>query len=191
MNTATAQDGRHARSERTKVLIVDALMDLIESGNLQPTSEEVAAHANVGHRTVFRHFQDMDALYGEIESRLQARFVNVENPISPRGSASARILAIVEMRTSAYEKIRMFRRATEVRRWNSPFLQDMHKYYVKLLRDRLFETLPELERCPPPVQATAEVLLSFETWEQLRRDLRLSVPKAREAVTESLNKLLA
>ncbi|MDX6728473.1 MAG: TetR/AcrR family transcriptional regulator, regulator of autoinduction and epiphytic fitness, partial [Baekduia sp.] len=50
---ATPLDGRVARSHRTRAAIVEALVSLLEAGNVQPTIEEIAARASVAPRTVF------------------------------------------------------------------------------------------------------------------------------------------
>ena len=56
------RDGRALRSERSRRPIVEALFALVGEGVLQPTAQQVADRAGVGIRTVFRHFEDMDAL---------------------------------------------------------------------------------------------------------------------------------
>jgi AcrR family transcriptional regulator len=53
--------------------MVQALIDLVGEGVLQPTAQQVAARAKVGIRTVFRHFSDMDSLFAEIDERVRAQ----------------------------------------------------------------------------------------------------------------------
>jgi hypothetical protein len=55
-------DGRLHRSMTTRRKIVTALETLIRAGTLSPTAEQVAVQAQVGLRTVFRHFDDMETL---------------------------------------------------------------------------------------------------------------------------------
>ena len=50
---ATALDGRVRRGARNRQTIVDALLDLVGSGILRPTAQQVADRAGVGIRTVF------------------------------------------------------------------------------------------------------------------------------------------
>jgi len=68
--TPTELDGRFARSARTRTKIVDAMYALIREGTLIPTAQQVATRADVGIRTVFRHFSDMEQLYRAIDTRL-------------------------------------------------------------------------------------------------------------------------
>jgi AcrR family transcriptional regulator len=55
-------DGRRARGERTRLKILDSLLALVEEGELRPTAQAVASHAEVALRTVYHHFEDVEAL---------------------------------------------------------------------------------------------------------------------------------
>ncbi len=55
-------DGRRARGERTRLKILDSLLVLVEEGELRPTAQAVASHAEVALRTVYHHFEDVEAL---------------------------------------------------------------------------------------------------------------------------------
>ena len=59
----STSDGRLKRSVATRKKILQALTALTYEGVLSPTAEQVAMRADVGLRTVFRHFDDMDSLY--------------------------------------------------------------------------------------------------------------------------------
>ena len=61
---STKKDGRHLRSVKTQESIVNSTIELLmESPSIQwPTAEQVAKHSNIGLRTVFRQFDDMDGL---------------------------------------------------------------------------------------------------------------------------------
>ena len=49
-------DGRIQRSERSRQLIIDAMVAMINAGHMIPTAQQVADKADVAIRTVFRHF---------------------------------------------------------------------------------------------------------------------------------------
>jgi len=183
-------DGRKARSEKTRAVIVDALMALIQGGNLKPTSEDVASHAGVGHRTVFRHFQDMDTLYQEISIRMKARIDEEIEPPLPDGPLTRRIDVLIKSRSDIFERIKMFRRATMIQAWRSPFLRQNRKHYDAILRRRFLVALPEVKVRPGDIQSAIEVLVSFEAWEHLRVDQGKSIAAAREAMKQSLQLLL-
>ena len=65
-------DGRVNRSVATRKKIVNAVTELVYEGFLSPTAEQVSQRANIGLRTVFRHFDDMNSLYSEIIGDLKA-----------------------------------------------------------------------------------------------------------------------
>ena len=56
------RDGRTVRAERTRQALVDALLSLLDEGQLQPTAERIAVRAGVSERSVFQHFPDREAL---------------------------------------------------------------------------------------------------------------------------------
>ena len=68
--TPRQRDGRRSRTVETRKRIVIAVAALVQEGKVTPTAEEVSARADVGLRTVFRHFDDMDTLYQEIDQEL-------------------------------------------------------------------------------------------------------------------------
>ena len=57
-------DGRRQRSLTSQRRIVEAMLALVGEGHLTPSAELVAERAEVGLRTVFRQFKDMDTLIG-------------------------------------------------------------------------------------------------------------------------------
>src|SRR3989304_5263636 len=61
--TAIQADGRSARAARTRDAVVEALLTLIEEGDLRPTAQRVAEHARVSLRSVFQHFRDLESLF--------------------------------------------------------------------------------------------------------------------------------
>lgn len=44
------------------------MLELVREGDISPSAELVAARADVGLRTVFRHFKDLDSLYREMSA---------------------------------------------------------------------------------------------------------------------------
>ena len=65
-------DGRRQRSERSRSQIIEAMFSLIREGEMSPSAARVAERAEVGLRTVFRHFEDMDSLYVEMAERISS-----------------------------------------------------------------------------------------------------------------------
>ncbi len=179
-------DGRTERAARTRERIVAAILDLVRAGNLNPTAEEVAQYAAVGHRTVFRHFQDMETLYDEMNARVR---IHVEAGLSasPVQTALAdRIEALAAERAATFELITMYYLSGDIRMHSSPTLKRHRAQFARLLRTQLLAHLPEVE---PAVEA-ADLLTSVDGWLRLRRTQKLSVERARRVTIEALTALV-
>ncbi|HTO09182.1 MAG TPA: TetR/AcrR family transcriptional regulator [Myxococcota bacterium] len=184
-------DGRALRSERSRHAIVTAFFELIGAGNPQPTAQQVAAQAGVGLRSVFRHFEDMESLYAELNDRVQAAALPLLRDPPATGALEERALAIVRHRSAFFEALSPYKRAGEIVRHRSVFLQRQHAAVVRELRERLLRGLPELAAAPDALLDALEAVLSFEVWERMRRDQRLSRERATEAFRAVALALLA
>jgi AcrR family transcriptional regulator len=138
-----ATDGRVRRSERSRAAIVQALFELIGEGVPAPTADEVAERASVGIRTVFRQFKDMDALYGALDVLLNARYGSILLAPVPEGSIDERIDEFVARRAEGYEGIAPYKRAANIKRARSEFLQELHEALVQRMRKDLRRWFPE------------------------------------------------
>lgn len=179
---AAIRDGRVRRGARNRQRIVQALYQLIGEGEIQPTAEQVAERAGVRVRTVFRHFDDMAGLIGELRNRLRAEVMPlIEAPVD-EGDVATRARALVRARAAAFERMAPYRRSADVQRWRRPFLQAEHEETTRELRKQMLDVLPELRDAPAETQAAFELLVSFEAWDRLRVEQRLGVERARAAM---------
>ncbi|MEM9175827.1 MAG: TetR/AcrR family transcriptional regulator [Myxococcota bacterium] len=184
-------DGRVQRSERSREAIVQALLDLVGDGHLRPTAQQVAAQADVGVRTVFRHFSDMDTLFAAMNERITAemRPFFIREPQS--GSIDDRTAGLLAARFQILERATPYMRSAATQRADSSFLQDQHDRNVRELRADLRRWLPELEAADTAIADALELALSFEAWDRLRTEQRLGVRRARESLTRIVASLVA
>ena len=183
-------DGRRRRSQDSRARIVTAMLGLIRSGEVAPGAEHVAERAQVGLRTVFRHFTDMDSLYREMSYVIEGELLQVVATAFKAADWKGRVLELVERRSQAYEKIAPFKHASNVHRHTSRFLSGDH--------DRLaVESREILKRLLPPDAAgdalkfeTLDLLLSFEAWSRLRREQGLTPKKARDVLETGIRRVL-
>lgn len=187
----SSSDGRQRRSERSREAIVQALIDLVGEGILQPTAQQVAEAGGVGIRSVFRHFADMDSLFAEMDARLQAEALPLLRGDPPDAIVEKRARALVLRRVAFFEKIAPFKRAGTIQRWRSEFLRGQHGVLVRALRADLLRWLPELRRAPADLVEAFDLALSFEAWDRLRTDQRLGRDRARDALLRFVSALLA
>lgn len=185
-----ATDGRRRRSQDSRARIVSAMLELVHAGTFSPGAEQVAARAGVGLRTVFRHFNDMDSLYSEMAQVIEAEVRAVVDAPFNGVTWQDRIVELVNRRSAVFEKIAPFKRASDVHRHQSHFLQAAHERLVSISRDILKRELPaDLARDQFTVE-TLDLLLSFEAWSRLRRDQALTPRRAREILEQAVRKVI-
>ncbi|MBW2422826.1 MAG: TetR/AcrR family transcriptional regulator [Deltaproteobacteria bacterium] len=185
----TPQDGRIQRSARSREAIVHAMLELIAEGVLRPTAQQVALRADVGVRTVFRHFSDMESLFSAMSDRLreEARPLFVDAPQS--GSRAARIEALVSRRMEIFALLGPFLRASAIQRWHSAVLQEEHERMIRTLRRDLQHWLPEHADAESDLADAIELLLSFESWDRLRTGQKLGPKRASQALRRAVLEL--
>lgn len=182
-------DGRRRRGQDSRERIVAAMLDLMRGGEVAPGAERVAIRAEVGLRTVFRHFRDMDSLYAEMSRTIEGELADLASrPLESREEAG-RLAEIISRRAEAYERIFPFKYASMAHRHRSDFLARGHARMVSHLRQALARDLPTA--CAEPSRLEAlDLLLSFEAWSRLRREQGLSREHAEAVVRTTAVALL-
>ena len=168
-----AVDGRVRRGERSRQAIVEALLDLVGRGVLQPTAQQVAARAGVGIRSVFRHFSEMDGLFAAMNAHLEGDVRRLLQGGRRDGPLAQRVRALARQRATLFERIAPYRRAANLQRWRSRFLTNRHREMLRALRADRHEWLPELDGAPTALREGVDLALGFEAWDHLRADRRL------------------
>lgn len=176
-----AADGRRRRSQASRDRIVAAMMALVEAGAITPSAEEVAARAQVGLRSVFRHFKDMDSLYAEMSLRLARGYEAALLPFASQGFP-AQLLEAMDRRFVIFERLLPFKRAADSHRHESTVIQSHHTAASMLLRVRLQALVPTAVRDDPVAFEALDMLLSIDTWARLRIEQQLSVSRARAVI---------
>jgi len=184
------EDGRRRRGEDNRARIVAAMLEIIHAGEVVPSAEQVAQRADVGLRTVFRHFQDMDSLYREMSGVIAQELHSAAEIAFKSQDWRERVLELIARRSWAFEKIGPFLRASAVFRYRSKFLEADNVEFVTALRAILKRQLPpEVARDQAKLEIL-DVLLSFETWSRLRREQGLAPKPAREVLEAAVRRLL-
>lgn len=177
-------DGRTARAERTRTAVVDALLDLIDAGTLQPTAQEVATRAGVSPRIVYFHFDDHARLFAAAAARQSERVLADIKLLRDDGPLDERIDALVNMRARIFERVYNTRRAARLHEHCAPIVAQSLAFVRALKREeaeRVFGR--ELSAMRPPLRRDRAHALgcvtSFNTWESLRAHAGLSLDEAR------------
>jgi AcrR family transcriptional regulator len=183
-------DGRRRRGQDNKARIVAAMLEMVREGDLAPSAEQVAARADVGLRTVFRHFQDMDSLYAEMATAIQGELADIMAQPFRATTWRGRILELVGRRALGFERVVAYNRAAAVTRHRSKELAVRHVALVKLSREIIVRQLPPEVAADKPLVEALDLLLSIESWARLRLEQALSPKAAREALERSVRKLI-
>ena len=191
ISTDLPTDGRIQRSERSRTAIVQALLELIGEGSVSPTAQQVAERADVGVRTVFRHFSDMETLFSTMNDQLNAEVASLFVEKVQTGSFEDRVDALIERRMTIFGKLAPYVRSSTIQRWRSAFLQAEHERTIRVLRRDLRRWLPEIESASTEVADALEMILSFEAWNRLRVDQRLSLRRTALVLHRSILDLTA
>ena len=183
-------DGRRKRSERSKHKIAQAMIELIMEGDITPSAEAVAERAEVGLRSVFRHFNDMDSLFAEVSKIMRAEYEPQALKVVPGKDWQDQLQEMIQLRARVLDKLMPMQRSTFVQRHRSRFIQDEIARTNKLLRSTMLEILPpDLAKNTELVEAL-DATLSPATWMRLRLDQGLSQAKARRIVEHMVTALV-
>lgn len=192
----SAPDGRHARSDRSRAAVAEALLALVNEGVIKPTAEQIAGRAGVSIRSVFRHTADTEALNHTLIEMHISRTSDLFDLTTGGGGCDERIAELAAQRRRLYEAITPVRRAVRV---HSPFGEVLRARVDEvndLLRSQLpSHFAPELADRPPAERRALlpaiEMATSWPAWDQLRTDQSLDPADAEAVVVATLRALLA
>lgn len=183
---ATPFDGRHARSRSSRSKIVEAMLQLVGSGDVAPSAARVADIAGVGLRTVFRHFVDMDMLYREMSAVIEERVSPIIAEPLKGPNWKARMSEIADRRAIVFETILPFRISANLKRFQSSYLMQDYQRLLKAEIDGIEALLPGSVKDDIVGARGLNVILSFQTWRLLRHDQGLSTEEARLVINRML-----
>ncbi len=184
-------DGRRQRTVDSRARIIAAMMDLARAGHITVSAELVAETANVGLRTVFRHFKDMDSLYREMSLAVEARLREEVSLAFAATGWRQQVRELVGRRAEVFEKITPFKRAEAAHRHRSKWLDQDAARLTTLLREILRGVLPPAVADDPIRFEALDLSLSFEAWDRLRREQGLDSAQARRVLNGLVDALLA
>jgi AcrR family transcriptional regulator len=194
--TTSRLDGRTARRDRNSEAVLDTVHAMFVEGNFSPAVEEVAARSGVSLRSVYRYFEDTEAL---LRQAIERRVSLVERlfvlPELGEGPLDKRIAGIVNHRLVLHSKLGPTVRAAVLRAPVSPLLAAQVSQRRLMLSQQLERHFaPEAARIGPPraaeVLACADALCEFEAMEHLRVQRGLSVARTRGTMVTGLAALL-
>jgi AcrR family transcriptional regulator len=185
---------RSPRAERARASIAEALLSLIEEGDLQPTANRIAERAGISLRLIYHHFGDLESLYQEASriqlERLLERFV----PVPPDLPYDERLAAFADQRARIYEWQTPVRRSAMISEHGSRTLQEARSWGTSAAHHELQRTFAtEITRIPDDERAITLDALAMVTgwpaWDELRTSGR-SIEAATAAMSHAITVLL-
>ena len=186
-----SKDGRRLRSGRSRRQVIEAMFELLAEGDMTPSAVAVAERANVGMRTVFRHFEDMDSIYDEMAQEVGKAAIPMLVAPYETTTWRERLFECVDKRAELYETVFPMKMCVTLRRFQSDFLSKQHESDIFYLRSALKTILPKEITSNRELFGAIEVALDFSTWRQLRQDQDRSVESAKKSIKLTLAGLAA
>jgi AcrR family transcriptional regulator len=174
-------DGRRTRRERNRMAVVDAVLEMFNEELLLPSIEDASKRSGLSLRSVYRYFDDPDALMqAAIERNLElvAPYGRIES--IGKGPFGERLDRFVEVRVRLYEKAAPgFRAATHNAARNPRVRASLEDTRRRLLEQVELQFAPELDAMSTSdrdrVVAAADALTQFSAVERLLRERQFSV----------------
>jgi hypothetical protein len=184
-------DGRRRRSERTRLSIIEAYLELLCRNSVMPTAAQLADQAGCSVRSIFERFSDLNALSLATADYAIAKGQAEAVPRDVDGDRSTRIRSHVETRALACEKwlplwriiagldqpeLRM--RVQVARLANVERMKLMYRFELSLLAE------------PDELLIALATLISFESWDQMRHSFGLSTEAAQAVWRSTIDRML-
>jgi AcrR family transcriptional regulator len=194
--TTAPPDGRNLRRDRNRDAVVTALLGLYRDGNLGPSADEIAARAGISSRSLFRYFDDVDALVRAAIARQQEHLAPLfALDASPDQPLAERIERFVAGRVRLLEGMGEVGRVARSLAARQPLiLAELARIRGTLRRQLTGLFAAELDALPPGARraavAAADVLTSWESFDLMHNDQGLTRIEAAGAMGAALRRLL-
>ncbi|NDD96877.1 MAG: TetR/AcrR family transcriptional regulator [Acidimicrobiia bacterium] len=187
-------DGRRERGARNKAAVVQALLHLYESGEIQPSAARIAEVAGVSERSVFRYFDDMEDLAATAIAIQWERVHQFYEGLDASGNFEERLEAMIDHRLRLFDKTIGVGRASAVASARSATVTSAMNHRRAILREQaIAQFAPEIakNKNADTVSRIIDYTLSIENIEYLRTSVGLSRPRTRETLATAIRLALA
>jgi hypothetical protein len=181
-------------SERTRLAIIEAYLELLRRNSRMPTAVQLAAQAGCSVRSIFERFPDLDALslatadftIAQGQAEAVARHVDGDRPtrirshVETRARACEKWLPLWRIITNQDQVAELRTRVVLVR------LANIER--MKLMYRRELSSLPEA--AADELLIALAVLTSFESWDQMRNCHGLSTDAAQGIWRSAIDRML-
>jgi AcrR family transcriptional regulator len=185
------QDGRTARAERTREKVVDAVLELLDAGDVRPTAERIADRAGVSERTVFQHYADREHLFQAVGDRQAERVLPTLEAIPANLPLAERIERFTGQRARLLERLSGVRRGALLMEPESTAVADGLAMARRLKAAEVARVFAPEIAARPELRAPLVSAAAWTAWEGLRSHQGLGESEAREAMRLTFERLLS
>jgi AcrR family transcriptional regulator len=174
MTRPAPTDGRHARRNASREKITRAFLEFVREGVNEPGAQSVAERAGVSVRTVFRCFEDMEALYQELSAAVRAEFLPRAVLDLNTADRMERLKRLVANRVAMFGEMEPYRLAAEDYRGRYETFEDDYHFLLAKERERLEIAINPDGALSTELFDALTAVTGFGYWRRLRFDLDLS-----------------
>ncbi len=189
----TSRDGRSLRAERNRQLVAEALLQLLEEGEAQPTAQMIAKKSGVSTSTIFRLYDDLEAIRDTVIQRRLEQVKHLLVDVPRELPLEDRIAQLVNLRSQFYEKVAPVRRLVVPQRSTSEHINTVltinENAFFTRQKNLFADEIAGLKSGDEILQAI-DNLMSWESWDRLRSIQKLSIQKSKRVLTAALSQLL-
>ena len=191
----SSNDGRTARRDRNRLAVLDAMLDLF-SEDIDPSPDVVAARCGLSPRSVYRYFEDRDALMRAAIERQRERIFPLQliHEIG-QGDLIGRIDRFATARVRLYEAVADATRAARHRASHNDNVNRQVRASQLALRNQVERHFAqELDVLAPPQRNNTlnvvDALTQFETLDYLCFTQQTPSSIVRSMLVDALHSLL-
>ena len=140
------KDGRKLRSESTADHILNTAIKIARKGDIDSMSfNSIAKEANIGTRTIFRHFKDQESLQESLDQKLGEEFTSYFSKINKEDNLEKRIENVSSTLIQFFVKNQNIIRWTLRNIWRDKNLRQNMFSWNQILRNFVYSILPEIQ----------------------------------------------
>ena len=140
------KDGRKLRSESTADHILNTAIKIARKGDIDSMSfNSIANEANIGTRTIFRHFKDQESLQDSLDQKLGEEFISYFSKINKEDNLEKRIENVSSTLIKFFVKNQNIIRWTLRNIWRDKNLRQNMFSWNQVLRNFVYSILPEIK----------------------------------------------
>ena len=186
------KDGRKLRSESTADHILNTAIKIARKGNIDNMSfNSIAKEANIGTRTIFRHFKDQEALQENLDQKLEEEFINSFSTIIREDTLENRIKNVCLTLIKLYIKNQNIIRWTLRNVWRDKNIRKNMFSWNQTLRNFVYSILPEIQEKTKPEREIIFECMSFVFFLRLNVVQGLNEDQIREIFILNTRKYLS